>query len=266
MKNKLKFEIIENDFHIKKRRQEKLKNKSFFIRKAKLLFTFLSILLFSWQAFADRRSYVWTYEYNTVEKGEAELESYFTLSTPDIGKIKGSMSSNHQIELEVGMTERFDFAIYQVFNQNPGEGLKYKGFKLRIRYKIGEKGKYFLDPLIYFEYKGKPDFSEHGIEFKLILAKDIGRFNVSLNPIIEFEREDEWEVKPEYAIAMSYEINELLRVGLEAKGNEKGHYIGPVISHGREDLWIALGSAFKIGEMKEGKPEFQIRMLLGIGF
>lgn len=253
--------------------KNKLKNKSLFISKVKLLkqslvllFPFLSILFFSFEAFADRRSYVWTYEYKTVGKGEAEVESYFTLSTPDIGEIKGRMSSEHQIELEVGMTERFDFSIYQVFNQNPGEELKYKGFKLRARYKIGKKGKYFLDPLIYFEYKGKPDFSEHGIEFKLILAKDIGRFNISFNPIFEFEREDKWEFEPKYAIGMSYEISELLRVGLEAKGSENGHYIGPVISHGKEDLWVALGSALKIGKIKEGKPEFQIRMLLGVGF
>jgi len=164
------------------------------------------------------------------------------------------------------MTERFDFSIYQIFAQKPEGELRYEGFKLRSRYKIGEKGRYILDPLIYLEYKGKPDFSEHGIEFKLILAKDIGRFNISLNPILSFERVTKWEFEPEYAIGMSYEVNKLFRVGFEAKGSEDGHYIGPVISHGRENLWVTLGSAFKIGEIKEGKPEFQIRMLLGIGF
>ena len=225
----------------------------------------LSGFFLSKDSLADQRFYVWTYEYKTVEKGGAEVENYFTLSTPDIGHIKGTTSSEHQIELEVGMTERFDFSIYQIFNQDPGGGLKYKGFKLRSRYKIGKKGNYILDPLIYLEYKGKPDFSEHGIEFKLILARDMGRFNVSLNPIFEFEREDEWEFEPAYAIGASYEISQLLRVGLEAKGSEYGHYLGPVISHGREDLWVTLGSAVKIGGVEEGKPEFQIRMLLGVG-
>ncbi|MFQ5869378.1 MAG: hypothetical protein ACE5JC_05705 [Candidatus Zixiibacteriota bacterium] len=232
-----------------------------------LILLSLSVLVF-WlasEAFADRRSYVWTYEYKTVEKGEAEVESYFTLSTPDIGKIKGTMGSEHQIELEVGMTEHFDFSIYQVFSQNPGEGLEYKGFKLRSRYRIGEKGRYILDPLIYLEYKGKPDFSEHGVEFKLVLAKDAGRFNIALNPVFEFERKQEWEFEPEYAVGISYEIGELLRVGLEAKGSEDGDYLGPVVSHGREDLWVTLGSAFQVGEIEDGKPEFQIRMLLGVG-
>lgn len=234
-------------------------------KHAILLILFASMFWLTSGAFADKRSYVWTYEYKTVEKGKAEVESYFTLSTPDIQRIKGMMSSEHQIELEVGMTERFDFSIYQIFNQKPDEGLRYRGFKLRARYRFGEKGKYFVDPLMYLEYKGKPDFSDHGVEFKLILAKDMGKFNISLNPIFEFERVQEWEFEPEYAIATSYEISELLKVGLEAKGSEYGHYIGPVISHGKDDLWVALGSAFKMGQIKEGKPEFQIRLLVGVG-
>ena len=217
------------------------------------------------KAFADKRSYVWTYEYSTVEKGKAEFENYFTLSTRDIDHIEGAMSSEHQIELEVGMTERFDFSIYQVFNQDPEGTLEYEGYKLRSRYRIGEKGRFFLDPLIYLEYKGKPDFSEHEIEFKLILAMDIERFNFALNPIFEWERGDEWEFKPAYAVGMGYELSKLVRVGLEAKGSKNGHYLGPVISHGKEHLWVTLGSAFMIADIKEGKPEFQIRMLLGVG-
>ncbi len=39
------------------------------------------------------------------------------------------------------------------------------------------------------------------------------------------------------------------------------------ITHGDTGhLRAALGSAFKIGEIKEGKPELQVRMILGVGF
>ena len=214
---------------------------------------------------ADQRWYVWTYEYKTVKAGTGELESYYTLSTDDIESLEGNMDTEFKIEMEFGMTDRFDFSIYQVFTQKAEKEFKYKGFQLRARYKIGEKDRYILDPLIYLEYKGKPDFSEHGIEFKLILAKDIGRFNLALNPILEFEYEDEWEFEPEYTVGISYEFIESLRLGLEAKGSEYANYIGPVIAHGKGNLWITLGSAFSIGEVKEGKPEFQLRMLLGIG-
>ncbi len=229
------------------------------------LFVVISVTLCSYKALADQRSYVWTYEYVTVPKGQGEIETYFTISSPDKGDLEGNVSTEHKLELEIGMTERFDFAIYQVFSQAPDKQLKYDGFQLRARYKIGEKEKYFVDPLIYLEYKGVPDFSEHGLEVKLILAKDIGRFNIALNPILDFEFGDENDVEVEYALGMSYRVGGLLRMGFEAKGSEKGHYVGPVIAHGSERFWVALGSVFNVGSVEEGAPEIQMRMLLGIG-
>jgi hypothetical protein len=226
----------------------------------------IALLILTSKTFPDNRLYVWTYEYKTMERGEAELEYYLTFSTPDRSHLKGNMSAEHQLELEVGMTDNFDFSIYQTFQQDPNEYLRYTGFKARSRYKIGKKGDYFFDPLIYLEYKGKQDFSEHGIELKLIFAKDIGKINIAINPYFEFERENDWEFLPKYSAGTSYMINKLLRLGFEIKGNKYGHYIGPVISHGKDDLWVTLGSAFQVGKVKEGKPEFQIRMLLGIGF
>lgn len=226
----------------------------------------LFFLFFSMFIFADNRFYVWTYEYKTMEKGKAELEYYLTFSSPDLNNIKNTLISIHQIEIEVGMTDKFDIGIYQVFQQSANEPLLYKEFKIRGRYRIGEKNKYFLDPLIYLEYKNNPNFTKNEIEFKLILAKDIGKFNISLNPIFEFEKKDSWEAITKYALGISYEVNPILRFGFEVKGSKDGNYIGPVISHGKNNAWVALGSAFKISHTKEGKPEFQIRMLMGLEF
>ena len=50
---------------------------------------------------------------------------------------------------------------------------------------------YLFDPVLYIEYHGKPDFYEHGIEAKLILAKEVVRLIASLNPILEIEIEIE---------------------------------------------------------------------------
>jgi len=216
-------------------------------------------------ASADWRSYVWTYEYQTVDRGTAELENYFTISAPDIDSLEDNTFVEQQLELEVGMNERFDFGLYQQFEQGPGESLRYKGYKLKFRYRFGEKGMYFLDPLAYFEYKGKSDFSEHGIEFKLILAKDFGPNNVSFNPILEFEGNGDWESEVAYAVGIGRKVGELMKVGIEIKGSESGHYIGPVISHGSHHVWGALGSAFGIGDIDDGKPEFELRLILGVG-
>lgn len=211
---------------------------------------------------ADWRSYVWTYEYQTVEQGEASLETFFTISAPDIDSLENNTSSEHQIELEVGMTERFDFGIYQVFTQGPSGSLHYEGFKLESRYRFGERGQYPVDPLIYLEYKGKQDLSEHVLEVKFILARDFGPTNISFNPMVEFETDSETEA--EYAIGVRRNISPLMKIGVEAKGSNKGNYIGPVISHGRDDLWVTLGSAFGVGNIDDGEPEFQLRLLLGM--
>ncbi len=234
------------------------------MNKKQVIVTVLMILSLFSLGHADQRSYVWTYEYKTVPAGEAEIESYFTMALPDDSREIASIE--HQIELEVGMNDRFDIGIYHVLEQESEDALRYSGFKLRARYRFGEKGKYLFDPVAYFEYKGKPHLSEPALELKLILARDLGSFNIALNPILEMEREhDEWEVEAEYALGIGYQLGSLFGIGMEAKGSGSGNYLGPVVFHGTERFWVTVGSAFALGEVSEGKPEIQIRMLLGIG-
>lgn len=215
---------------------------------------------------ADNRAFVWTYQYQTMEAGEAEFEAYTTFKSLLNPTMKGTTTAQHHFELEIGMNNRFDVGIYQVFEQAPEAALTYKGYQLRARYRLGKKDQYPMDPLLYFEYKGKPDFSAHTLEGKLILAKDIGKLHVALNPVIEIESEDgAWERKLEYKAGVSYRLRPLADLGLELQGGASGHYLGPVISHGRDKLYVALGSAFALGSVTEGKPRFMLRMIIGVG-
>ena len=229
----------------------------------KICLVFLAFLVFT-EVKADRRFYVWTYQYQTLEKGTAELEYYNTISSTNFQNFKNNTTSQHRVELEIGMTDRFDVAIYQNFSQSPGKSLDYDGFQLRARYRLGDKGKWFVDPLIYLEYEGVPDFTTNKLEAKLILSKDLGGLNFSLNPMIELEKEHELEIIPGYAFGMSYEFSETLRAGVELKGDKDGHFIAPVIAHGLGGLWIAFAPTFMLGKVPEGKPEFFFRMVLGV--
>lgn len=215
---------------------------------------------------ADERHFVWTYEYMIMERGAKELETYTTFKTIDTDDFEGSTSTELNFELEMGMTDRFDFAIYQNFNQSPEGSFKYSGFKLRSRYKIGEQDKYWLDPLIYVEYIGEPSFTEHKIETKLILAKTLNNFFFSLNPYFEVESEDEeWEFVPKYSVGAGYRLGSIFTAGIEAKGDKNANYVGPTISHGNHSMYSALGALFAYGDVKENKPEYQIRLIIGIG-
>jgi hypothetical protein len=216
---------------------------------------------------ADQRHFVWTYEYQIMEQGKSEFEQYTSFKSTDADNLDKTTSTELNFELEIGMNSFFDFAIYQVFTQSPDQGMKYSGFKLRSRFKIGEKGQFFVDPLVYIEYKGVPGFSEHEIETKLILARDFGDFNISFNPYFELAKEageDEWEFEPKYAAGATYKISNLFNVGIESTGSEDGIYLGPTISHGSHNLWISTGALFGIGKIETGKPEFQVRMIFGV--
>ena len=174
---------------------------------------FLLLLLFS-ICTSDQRHFVWTYEYKTVSRGEVEFEHYYTTSYPNSSDLSNGTKVGHQLELEIGMNERFDFAVYHQFEQQ--NSFVYKGYKLRWRYRFLEKNQYFIDPLLYLEYHGKPDFSEHGIETKIILAKETTNMIISFNRILEIEIENsKQEIEMEYAAGLTYKLNKLFYIAVD---------------------------------------------------
>jgi hypothetical protein len=230
---------------------------------SKFIFTLGLLALLTVQVQADGRRYVWTYEYQTMPRGHAEMENYteFSHVETDSGRLG---TSKLQLEYEIGMNDRFDVGIYQVLKQNPGSPLQYDGFKLRFRYRIGEKGRLPLDPLLYLEYKDNASFDHSALEAKLILARDWGKFNMALNPIVEIEFEAEGiESKYEYTAGFGYEIHPLLTLSLEVKGSETDFYWGPTLSHGKEDLWFGIGLLNKGSETSAN--DRMIRMIIGLG-
>ncbi|MFQ6612320.1 MAG: hypothetical protein ACE5D2_04380 [Fidelibacterota bacterium] len=233
----------------------------------KIFNTVIIISLLSNIGLADKRAYVWTYEYQTMERGSAEAEVYTTFLSPMKSNLEGKVTSVHNMEIEIGMNDRFDVGLYQTFTQVPQGELVYSGYKIRTRYRFGEKNQYFMDPLLYIEYQGVPDFSTHVLELKGILARDLGRFNIALNPTFELESENNgvWEQALKYSAGVQVQINEILGFGLESQGSENGHYLGPVISHGKDGLYVALGSGFAITKIKNNQPEVMLRLIIGLG-
>lgn len=215
--------------------------------------------------FADWRNYVWTYEYKVMKEEWLEFEHYLTLGSLTKGDMRDLVEVEHQIEIETGIASNTDIALYQVFKQSLGEDLKYKGYKLRLRHKIGEKNQYLVDMLGYLEYIGVPDFRKHKIEYKKVFAKDIENINISFNTGAEIEKEDEWKFEYEYAFGMNYAINDVFKMGIEFKGSLKEHYVGPTIFIKLNRMFFTLGSAVAFTNIEEGKMPFQIRLISGIG-
>lgn len=217
---------------------------------------------------ADRRSYVWTYEYVTMPKGAAEIEHYLTLKLPDFDR-NNIHTWEHRLEVEFGLTDRWDVSIYQIFEQKNNGSFKYNALQLRTRYRLFEAGQYPLDPLLYLEYKRSADLKKpNKVEGKIISARDLGRLNIAFNfiEVASFGGVDS-EFESEYTFGASYEFQPAVKLGFELFGNfefgdEAAHYIGPTVSLASGKLWYTAGGAFGITEHSH---DFRIRALLGIG-
>src|SRR3989338_9354486 len=199
-----------------------------------LIMSIVSVLFLSGKAFADRRSYVWTYEYQTMPKGHAEIEYYLTEEQKNIEKAKPS-AWKHWVELEYGITDHWDISMYQQFKQSNTDSsntFEYDGFKIRTRYRILEKDKLLIDTMLYLEYIRNDNLDKDNVlEGKVILAKDIWNFNLAYNQIFKQELASGGKTEHEYASGISYEITPSFKIGVESKGSytDRKYYIGPTI-------------------------------------
>lgn len=233
-------------------------------------FLMIGVILFTLNAtkevYADRRIYVWTYEYMTMPAGLAEIEYYNTVQLPDKGHAEVN-TWQHWLEIEYGLTNYWDISLYQQFkqtNKTNNASFEYDGFKLRTRYRLGEMGDYLFDPLIYLEYIRSDDLSKPGIlEGKLILAKDMGRFNMSANLILEKELSGSSETELGYAAGTSFELSPSLKIGLESKGGEQKYYLGPVIALSANKLWLSFSTILGLTAESD---DLQARMIMGLPF
>lgn len=217
----------------------------------------------------DRRSYVWTYEYQTMPKGESEVEYYLTTKVPDLHNYGNNNTWESQLEYEYGVTDRWDVSVYQRWKQTNSDSedkFEYTGTKLRTRYRLGEKGMYPLDTLLYLEYI-RPDSSNEAeiMEGKVIIAKDFGKFNIAYNQILKVGINNNGGNENEYALGMGYEFNPRWKVGLESAGNytEDKYYIGPTVSWASKKFWVGVGL---LRGLNDRSDDLRVRLIMGFPF
>ena len=219
---------------------------------------------------ADPRSYVWTYEYMTVREGHAELEYYSTTEVPDTDAPETS-TWKHNVELEYGLTSKTDIAMYQNFKQTNKPASKtfsYDGMKLRLRHRLAEKGELPVDALLYAEYVRNTDLSAQGaFEGKLVLAKDLGRLNLSYNQVVEFPLESLADAEHRFAAGASWKFSGLLKAGFEATGDYKAnaYHAGPTVHLRARDMKVWANLGYLAGLNSDSK-DAQTRLIIGVPF
>jgi hypothetical protein len=225
-------------------------------------------------AFAHERHYVWNAEYQTLPQGTFEVESITTFKMPDFKKTNAN-KWEYKGELEYGLTDHITIAHYEHWetknkSDTGKDSTKYSGFDFEAKYRIGEVGKYWVDPLLYFEIKRDP--REKGIpmtlEGKIVLSKDIGKLNVIYNQIMESQMGRKGLTEQAFTFGFNYEVFDSIRLGFETKGqywNPESHRnelaMGPTLSYVHRYFWVAAGTLFGVNRAAD---DWQTRLIVGI--
>ena len=232
----------------------------------RMLLVILVFAVVASSAHADRRKYVWTYAYGTVPQGESELELYQTTKVSELN------TWEFRAELEHGLTDNLDFAVYQIFVQKEGESLKWDAFQIRARYKLAPPGTFLMDPLFYIEYNRKVDpTKQNKLEAKIVLSRNINRLNLSINPVYEFffapgdpvheaglDVGVSWEFT--YALSLGVESTSRVKYINGVAGPEKS-YFGPTLSFAPGKMFYTIGFA---KGMTDESDDARVRFLMGI--
>jgi len=248
-------------------------------------------------AHADPRFFTYSYEANSLAKGELEFEQWLTHRS---GKDGGTYSAwDLREELEYGMTERLTSSVYLNFRQEhsdkvPGKAdtdkFKFKGLSSEWRYQILDPQKQPIGISLYAE----PTYSgdEFEMEEKLILSKRFGdKWITALN--VTFEQEWEFEqpktetaLKLELTAGVAYRLSNRWSVGIEgrnarefedmdfSKRTRNAWFVGPNVRYGTPK-WgatltvlpqVAGSPASKNGLNLQNFERVEVRLLVGVDF
>jgi hypothetical protein len=236
-----------------------------------------TLLLAAGTAHADLRSFTHTYEYATMPEGKTALEIWHT-QTRSTSDSNSPQILESILEIEHGITEHWDLAFYQVFEQVAAgalsENFHLSEAKLETRYRLAERGEWPVDTLLYLEVAKEFGESLYEFEGKVIGARDFGDVTVAANAIVEVKvGKDAAETEPEvgWAIGATYQAHPKVRVGVETWGayEEEELYAnaGPVINLApASNFWTTLTLGFGLTDEAEGATFgfFSARILFGI--
>ena len=240
----------------------------------------LLVCAVSLEASADRRNFAFTYEPKIMSQGSVELEYYMTGVLVPRSALDDELDWGwaHQAEIEYGLTDHVDLAMYQMFGTSG-----WTGYKLRARYRPFFPGELPIAFLVYLEFIHLAN-GDVALEEKLVLGRAFGPVVVSLDSTVEqgplngdigFKLIESlgigWEVVPwfsfslETQLRMAWQPREVYTSPdpeLEFVGPNL--YMGPTVSfaHGHM-FWNASFAALVTGE--ELAARYLFRILWGVG-
>lgn len=247
-------------------------------------------------AHANPRPLPFTYIYETLPHGEAEVELYTDLTPQRLLNADGNpgwhLASQFQVEIEYGITDRLELGLYLTLQPvdtdfpgapDIGEG---NGVKQRLRYRFADAGVWPVDVAVYGELSENQ--REIELEGKVILQRRLGDFRVAANLWAEreyyFAGGSAWVLNP--AAGVVWEKSFTIQPGIEYWMHaeiEHGdfslgpdHFLGPtaILQFGK--VWWSTGAYVHLNRVHtpvpvagaEGDPfgPVWVRTIVGISY
>ncbi|MFO0588802.1 MAG: hypothetical protein U0441_14725 [Polyangiaceae bacterium] len=247
-----------------------------FARAALGALAFVGVCAAAASAGANPRALPFTYPYETLAKGDFELEQFADL-TPSValststGKPANLGLFLFTTEFEYGLTDRLELGLYFQLAPSAGDGFASAGalgntaIKQRLRYRIGREGELPIDMSVYGELAESD--REIEIEAKLNLQKRFGGLRIMSNLWAEYELyfdgKREWVLNP--TLGATYQLMPELHIGAESwvraefpegltgtrpYGLGPHAYVGPTVMANFGKLWFSLGTYFRVSDVE----------------
>ncbi|GEM_PF-1306455 len=220
--------------------------------------------------------YAFMEEYYTIPKHSFELQSQTTFNMPSY-HVGGTNNFDYIGRLWYGVTDRIAVSNSETWKTVNQSGLTdddqvppipskrriyYDGFTVEARYRIGEKGKYWMDPLLLVAWQkhNHEEVNEKEIVGTIVLSKDLGNFNVTYNQIIDSGLGHRGRTQQDFAGGVSYRLPRGFQIGIETNGNywkpssnQNNLAIGPSFAYEGKHFWIVLGSLFAVTHVRDDR-------------
>ena len=258
---------------------------------------------FSGSAAANPHPLPYPYPYQTLPQGKIEVEEIADLIPMRVAREKDdgtrdavtAVRSQLQTELEIGVLDRLELALYFSFHQSATAdtpAMRFDGMKQRLRYRFAEEGDLPVDMGVYFEVAEL--YNEVELEQKLLLSRRFGYLTTVCNLWVEQEyyfQTQEWKLIYNPTLGAVYELSPNLMLGLEywARGrfdkadavagqassdspSAPRHYLGPTLLLQSGEAWWSTGVYARLDHLTESAKaedpygKVWIRTMVGLGF
>ena len=188
-----------------------------------LLTLLLAVIICPGTSWGHREDYIdETLVYLTLGRHEFEPEYWF-----DYGRQRDMHTDfmRHHVATEFGITEHWMVDGRATMFKPDDNGLHFDSARFETRYRFADEGTYPVDIAVSAEMNMERDDNgddRYGIEPRLILSRDFGELNLTLNLSEEFPINSG---APEFLIASGfrYDVTQLFRFGSEFKYSPQQH-------------------------------------------